>query len=117
MIRERFHRGDSNFFSAKRVLTTAFLVNRSLLVREREKKKTLKKKVKIAKMQMHPQQNLWYRPCEIFAYRRILSILIVLFVTYSQLITVNGQQKGDEVCETLPSEIHLIKGMSYAIRA
>lgn len=59
------------------------------------------------------QSILWYRPCEIFSYRHksISMVLIVLFVAYSQLITVNGQQKGDEVCETLPSEIHLIKGM------
>lgn len=59
------------------------------------------------------QPLLWYRSCEIFSYRHksISMTLIVLLVAYSQLITVNGQQKGDEVCETLPSEIHLIKGI------
>lgn len=38
------------------------------------------------------------------------SMLIIAFVACIHVITANGQQKGDEVCETLPSEIHLIKG-------
>lgn len=45
----------------------------------------------------------------------ISSMLIILFIAYLQLNTVNGQQKGDEVCETLPSEIHLIKGIKFVI--
>lgn len=59
------------------------------------------------------QPLLWYRSCEIFSYRHkfISMIWIVLLVAYSQLIMVNCQQKADEVCETLPSEIHLIKGI------
>lgn len=41
----------------------------------------------------------------------ISSMLVILFIACFHVITTNGQQKGDEVCETLPSEIHLIKGM------
>lgn len=37
-------------------------------------------------------------------------MLIVLFIGCIHVITINAQQKGDEVCETLPSQIHLIKG-------
>lgn len=40
------------------------------------------------------------------------SMLIITFIVCFHVITTNGQQKGDEVCETLPSEIHLIKGMN-----
>lgn len=36
-------------------------------------------------------------------------ILIIAFIACFHTVTTNGQ-KGDEVCETLPSEIHLIKG-------
>lgn len=39
------------------------------------------------------------------------TMLVILFIACFHVITINGQQKGDEVCETLPSEIHLIKGM------
>lgn len=39
------------------------------------------------------------------------SMLVILFIACFHVITTNGQQKGDEVCETLPSEIHLIKGI------
>lgn len=42
------------------------------------------------------------------------SMLIIAFIACFHIITTNGQQKGDEVCETLPSEIHLIKGISIA---
>lgn len=38
------------------------------------------------------------------------SMLIIAIIACFHVITTNGQQKGDEVCETLPSEIHLIKG-------
>lgn len=38
------------------------------------------------------------------------SFLLISAIIYHQIITVNGQHKADEVCETLPSEIHLIKG-------
>lgn len=38
------------------------------------------------------------------------SMLIIALIACFHVITANGQQKGDEVCETLPSEIHLIKG-------
>lgn len=41
----------------------------------------------------------------------ISTMLVILFIACFHVITINGQQKGDEVCETLPSEIHLIKGM------
>lgn len=40
----------------------------------------------------------------------ISSMLVILFIACTHIITINAQQKGDEVCETLPSEIHLIKG-------
>lgn len=40
----------------------------------------------------------------------ISSMLVILFIACFHVITTNAQQKGDEVCETLPSEIHLIKG-------
>lgn len=43
-------------------------------------------------------------------YMAISPILVILFIACFHVITINGQQKGDEVCETLPSEIHLIKG-------
>lgn len=35
---------------------------------------------------------------------------VILLVIFLQTIFVVGQHKGDEICETLPSEIHLIKG-------
>lgn len=38
------------------------------------------------------------------------AMLIIAFIACFHIITTHGQQKGDEVCETLPSEIHLIKG-------
>lgn len=34
----------------------------------------------------------------------------ILLVSYLQTVCVVAQHKGDEICETLPSEIHLIKG-------
>lgn len=54
-----------------------------------------------------------------FPYRKMFgrstlmsSMVIIVLVACFELIGVSGQQKGDEVCETLPSEIHLIKGKS-----
>lgn len=54
-----------------------------------------------------------------FPYRKLFgrstlvsSMVIIVLVGCLELIGVSGQQKGDEVCETLPSEIHLIKGMA-----
>lgn len=38
------------------------------------------------------------------------ALTAILLVIYLQAIFVVGQHKGDEICETLPSEIHLIKG-------
>lgn len=38
------------------------------------------------------------------------SVLLIGAIIYQQISFANGQHKGDEVCETLPSEIHLIKG-------
>lgn len=38
------------------------------------------------------------------------SVLLIGAIIYQQISITNGQHKGDEVCETLPSEIHLIKG-------
>lgn len=40
----------------------------------------------------------------------ILCVSIIM-INY-QAMNVKGQQRGDEVCETLPSEIHLIKGIN-----
>lgn len=37
------------------------------------------------------------------------SITIIVIVT--SILACNGQLPGDESCETLPSEIHLIKGI------
>lgn len=46
-------------------------------------------------------------------YTAISSMVVILFIACFYVIPTNGQQKGDEVCETLPSEIHLIKGMGH----
>lgn len=40
----------------------------------------------------------------------ISPVLVILFLIYLQVFAVTGQHRGDEICETLPSEIHLIKG-------
>lgn len=54
---------------------------------------------------------LFHSYIRIFNRDKLLTpMLVIIFITCLKLITVNGQQKGDEVCETLPSEIHLIKG-------
>lgn len=42
-------------------------------------------------------------------------MLVILFIACFHVITTNAQQKGDEVCETLPSEIHLIKGTIHHV--
>lgn len=55
----------------------------------------------------------WQYPCRNILNRHLLisSVVIILLISCLEIICVNGQQKGDEVCETLPSEIHLIKGI------
>lgn len=40
---------------------------------------------------------------------KIISILILLLIVCIGLSYEQNQQKGDENCETMPSEIHLIK--------
>lgn len=40
---------------------------------------------------------------------KIFFIVILLFFVYIGLSFEQNQQKGDENCETMPSEIHLIK--------
>lgn len=43
---------------------------------------------------------------------KLLKVLVTLaLVLVTEIFTVHSQQRGDEICETLPSEIHLIKGM------
>lgn len=37
-------------------------------------------------------------------------ILLLIFINFILIVFGQNQQKGDENCETLPSEIHLIKG-------
>lgn len=42
---------------------------------------------------------------------KLLKILVTLaLVVVTEIISVHSQQRGDEICETLPSQIHLIKG-------
>lgn len=44
---------------------------------------------------------------------KLLKVLVTLaLVLLTEICVVHSQQRGDEVCETLPSQIHLIKGMA-----
>lgn len=42
---------------------------------------------------------------------KLLKVLVTLaLVLLTEISVVHSQQRGDEICETLPSQIHLIKG-------
>ncbi len=49
---------------------------------------------------------------------KLLKVLVTLaLVLLTEIIVVHSQQRGDEICETLPSEIHLIKGTNKCVFA
>lgn len=62
--------------------------------------------------------NVWQK--SIFKYSKfhlVAGILIVFTVSTPLLAGSTTQQRGgDEICETLPSEIHLIKGIYDELR-
>lgn len=42
---------------------------------------------------------------------KLLKVLVTLaLILLAEISVVHSQQRGDEICETLPSQIHLIKG-------
>lgn len=42
---------------------------------------------------------------------KLLKVLVTLaLVLLTEISVVHSQQRGDEICETLPAQIHLIKG-------
>lgn len=45
----------------------------------------------------------------------MMAVSIKIIVIAASIIACNGQLNGDESCETLPSEIHLIKGRFYKV--
>lgn len=46
---------------------------------------------------------------------KLLKVLPTLaLILLAEISVVHSQQRGDEICETLPSQIHLIKGKKMA---
>lgn len=42
---------------------------------------------------------------------KLLKVLVTLaLILLAEISVAHSQQRGDEICETLPSQIHLIKG-------
>lgn len=71
---------------------------------------------RMANKTFHKKSNGWQNITPHYLNRRsksrTISLALCAFILiYLQLSLVIGQQqRGDEVCETLPSDIHLIKG-------